>query len=95
MRSFSVDPLLTGTGNNPKAFAFARPGKLQKQAVRSHEVGYEELEGKMLSFPGQGEEITCAVGRSTARGSSAVDCGSRWTAWCKWLLDIQLLRLQL
>jgi len=26
------------SGENPKAFAFARPGKLQKAAARSHDV---------------------------------------------------------
>ncbi|KAG9925305.1 hypothetical protein KCV05_g7621, partial [Aureobasidium melanogenum] len=28
---------------NPKAFAFARPGKLQKQAARSHDVKEKRL----------------------------------------------------
>jgi ribosome biogenesis protein BMS1 len=28
---------------NPKAFAFAKPGRLQKAATRSHDVGFLDL----------------------------------------------------
>ena len=30
--------LKIGIGTNPKAFAFAAPGRLQKQAARNHDV---------------------------------------------------------
>lgn len=32
------------TGQNPKAFAFSNPGKLARQAARSHDVGLTPLE---------------------------------------------------
>lgn len=34
---------LNKTGPNPKAFAFANPGKLAKQAKRSHDVSFTLL----------------------------------------------------
>ncbi|CAZ85707.1 unnamed protein product [Tuber melanosporum] len=36
------------TGQNPKAFAFANPGKLQKQATRSHDVREKRLHVPMV-----------------------------------------------
>ncbi|CUS13176.1 unnamed protein product [Tuber aestivum] len=36
------------TGRNPKAFAFANPGKLQKQATRSHDVKEKRLHVPMV-----------------------------------------------
>ncbi|RPB01036.1 DUF663-domain-containing protein [Choiromyces venosus 120613-1] len=36
------------TGQNPKAFAFANPGKLQKQATRSHDVKEKRLHVPMV-----------------------------------------------
>jgi len=37
-----------GAGHNPKAFAFAKPGKLQRRAARSHDVCCLACAGKEL-----------------------------------------------
>lgn len=63
-------------GANPKAFAFSNPGKLNKQAARSHDVcssNFEIVAPKLIwiSALGQREEIACAPGGSHARRGSA------------------------
>lgn len=42
--------LTHGVGANPKAFAFAKPGKLQRQATRSHDVRYEDWTCSFVSL---------------------------------------------
>lgn len=39
-RSASIGPLTGDADPNPKAFAFSKPGKLQKAAARSQDVCY-------------------------------------------------------
>jgi hypothetical protein len=58
-------------GNNPKAFAFSKTGKLNRQAARSHDVcSYDFANGMrklmIIASIGQGEETSCASGGSHA-----------------------------
>ncbi|KAF4538006.1 Ribosome biogenesis protein bms1 [Lasiodiplodia theobromae] len=49
-------------GTNPKAFAFANPGKLQKQAARSHDVKEKRLHVPMVDrLPEEAPPIIVAV----------------------------------
>ncbi|KAL9115160.1 MAG: hypothetical protein Q9227_000954 [Pyrenula ochraceoflavens] len=49
-------------GPNPKAFAFSRPGRLQKQAVRSHEVKEKRLHVPLVDrLPEEAPPIVVAV----------------------------------
>lgn len=38
LKGLSVTILICATDKNPKAFGYANPGRLAKQAVRSHDV---------------------------------------------------------
>lgn len=50
-QSYNPQPaiLTSTTDSNPKAFAYANPGRLAKQAVRSHDVSCDPFD---LSCPG-------------------------------------------
>lgn len=71
-------------GKNPKAFGFANPGRLAKQAVRSHDVWGLPL----LSFQqtltivlDQRKAPPCPSCRPPPRRSSPNHCRCGWTSW--------------
>ena len=50
------------TGTNPKAFAFANPGRSFKQAVRSHEIKERRLHVPLVDrSPEEAPPLICAV----------------------------------
>jgi hypothetical protein len=68
-------------GPNPKAFAYATPGKLHKQASRSHDVRTPfNSDRAMLTEIGQREAPPRSACRPPARRSSSDHRRRRWPA---------------
>jgi hypothetical protein len=66
-------------GPNPKAFAYSTPGKLHKQASRSHDVRSSSSSGRaMLTCAGQREAPPRPARRPPARRSAP---NHRWRRW--------------
>jgi hypothetical protein len=66
---------------NPKAFAFATPGRLQKQAARSHDVCYSQpfdWAMKLTMIPGQRKALPRPPCRSPPRRSASHHCRRCW-----------------
>lgn len=67
-RPLQLSILIRGAGQNPKAFAYANPGKLQKQATRSHDVCILPPHGVLVAHVdsretiGQRKAAPCADG---------------------------------
>jgi hypothetical protein len=68
-------------GPNPKAFAYATPGKLHRQAARSHDVLSPLNPGKaMLTCTGQRKAPPRPARRPPARRGTPDHCRCRWPA---------------
>ena len=70
---------------NPKAFAFANPGRLAKTAARSHDVGFL----KVLAHPlpadfseDKRKKISCTSSRSHTRRTPSTTGHHRWPSRC-------------
>jgi hypothetical protein len=69
---------------NPKAFAYAAPGKLKRQAARSTEVcKSRSCALSLLTFPGQRKAPPRTARRPSSRRSSPNYCRRRWPPWCR------------
>jgi len=71
-------------GKNPKAFAYATPGRFAKQAARAHDVSIlTHFNCTFLLTIGldQRETLTCPACRSITRGSAPDHCRSGRTVW--------------
>jgi hypothetical protein len=67
-------------GPNPKAFAFATPGKLQKQAARSHDVWVlvTPVRDSLLTNTEKRKTPPCTARRPSSRRSPSDYCRRRW-----------------
>ena len=76
--TFPLPPLIS-PDKNPKAFAFANPGRLAKSAARSHDVCIEPDSQHLLTSADQREAPTCPSNRPNPRRTSSTTCHNRWT----------------
>lgn len=80
---------LTVTDKNPKAFAFANPGRLAKTAARSHDVlicSYNILTRSLrmlMRFADQRKAIPRPSSRSHPRRTPATTRHHCWSTWCR------------